>query len=224
MMHTLAKVGFQQSYTYFTWRNTKQELTDYLTELSGDGAAYLRPNFFVNTPDILHAYLQDGGRPAFEVRAVLAATLSPTWGVYAGYELCESTPVRRGSEEYLDSEKYQLRPRDWDAAEREGRSIAPLITTLNRVRRRHPALQQLRSLHFHRVDNDAVHRVLQTRRTRRRGRHRSHGGQPRPAPHPGGDGVVGHAGTRPRPARVLPGARRAHRRDLPLGQGQLCAP
>ncbi|GLW18828.1 alpha-1,4-glucan:maltose-1-phosphate maltosyltransferase 1 [Streptomyces sp. NBRC 13847] len=156
MLHTLAQVGFHQSYTYFTWRNTKRELTEYLTELSGESASYLRPNFFVNTPDILHAYLQEGGRPAFEVRAVLAATLSPTWGVYAGYELCEATPARPGSEEYLDSEKYQLRPRDWEAAARQGQTIAPLITTLNRIRRRHPALQQLRNLHFHRVDNDAV--------------------------------------------------------------------
>ncbi|MBW5482516.1 alpha-1,4-glucan--maltose-1-phosphate maltosyltransferase [Streptomyces bambusae] len=157
MMRTLGAVGFQQSYTYFTWRNTKQELTEYLTELSGPvAAAAMRPNFFVNTPDILHAYLQKGGRPAFEVRAVLAATLSPTWGVYAGYELCENTPLREGGEEYLDSEKYQLRPRDWAAAEREGRTIAPLITTLNRLRRRHPALQQLRDIHFHETDNDQV--------------------------------------------------------------------
>ncbi|MEV0600904.1 alpha-1,4-glucan--maltose-1-phosphate maltosyltransferase [Streptomyces sp. NPDC050315] len=156
MMRTLAQVGFQQSYTYFTWRNSKQELTEYLTELSRDSADCMRPNLFVNTPDILHAYLQHGGRAAFEVRAVLAATLSPTWGVYAGYELCEGTPVRDGSEEYLDSEKYQLRPRDWQTAGREGRSIAPLITALNRLRRRHPALQQLRALHFHHVDNDAV--------------------------------------------------------------------
>ncbi|WNO72186.1 MULTISPECIES: alpha-1,4-glucan--maltose-1-phosphate maltosyltransferase [unclassified Streptomyces] len=156
MMHTLGAIGFQQSYTYFTWRTGKQELTEYLTELSGDAASYMRPNFFVNTPDILHAYLQKGGRPAFEVRAVLAATLSPSWGVYAGYELCESVPVREGSEEYLHSEKYQLRPRDWESAEREGRSIAPLITKLNRIRRRHGALQQLRDIHFHPVDNDAV--------------------------------------------------------------------
>ncbi|MFF4228101.1 alpha-1,4-glucan--maltose-1-phosphate maltosyltransferase [Streptomyces sp. NPDC001820] len=156
MMHTLAAVGFQQSYTYFTWRNTKQELAEYLTELSGDAASYMRPNFFVNTPDILHAYLQHGGRPAFEVRAVLAATLSPSWGVYAGYELCENAPVRDGSEEYLDSEKYQLRPRDWESAEREGRTITPLITALNRIRRRHPALQQLRDIHFHHTDNDSV--------------------------------------------------------------------
>ncbi|MFD5424072.1 alpha-1,4-glucan--maltose-1-phosphate maltosyltransferase [Streptomyces sp. NPDC127084] len=156
MMRTLAAVGFQQSYTYFTWRNTKHELTDYLTELTGDTAAWMRPNFFVNTPDILHAYLQEGGRPAFEARAVLAATLSPTWGVYAGYELCENTPLTPGSEEYLDSEKYQLRPRDWESAAREGRGIAPLITELNRIRRRHPALRQLRNLRFHHADNDAV--------------------------------------------------------------------
>ncbi|MFD1663679.1 maltotransferase domain-containing protein, partial [Streptomyces caeni] len=156
MMRALAAVGFQQSYTYFTWRNSKRELTEYLTELSGGTAAYMRPNFFVNTPDILHAYLQRGGRPAFEVRAVLAATLSPSWGVYSGYELCENVPLREGSEEYLDSEKYQLRPRDWEAAEREGRSIAPLITKLNAIRRRHPALQRLRNLHFHHADNDAV--------------------------------------------------------------------
>ncbi|MFB8756282.1 alpha-1,4-glucan--maltose-1-phosphate maltosyltransferase [Streptomyces nigra] len=156
MMHTLAQIGFQQSYTYFTWRTEKQELTEYLTELSGEAAAYMRPNFFVNTPDILHAYLQHGHRPAFEVRAVLAATLSPTWGVYSGYELCENTPLRDGSEEYLDSEKYQLRQRDWDTAEREGRTITPLITRLNTVRRANPALQQLRDLHFHHADKEAV--------------------------------------------------------------------
>ncbi|MDT0341343.1 alpha-1,4-glucan--maltose-1-phosphate maltosyltransferase [Streptomyces litchfieldiae] len=156
MMRTLAQIGFQQSYTYFTWRNSKAELTEYLTELSGASAAYMRPNFFVNTPDILHAFLQHGGRPAFEIRAVLAATLSPTWGMYAGYELCENTPAAPGSEEYADSEKYQLRPRDWAAADAEGRSITPLITTLNALRRRHPALRQLRNLHFHRTNNDHI--------------------------------------------------------------------
>ncbi|MHB9755820.1 alpha-1,4-glucan--maltose-1-phosphate maltosyltransferase [Streptomyces sp. BYX5S] len=156
MMRTLAAVGFQQSYTYFTWRNTKGELTDYVQELAGETAAYMRPNFFVNTPDILHAFLQDGGRPAFELRAVLAATLSPTWGVYSGYELCENTPLRPGSEEYLNSEKYQLRPRDWESAEREGRTIAPLITALNAIRRRNPALRTLRDVHFHEADKDAV--------------------------------------------------------------------
>jgi starch synthase (maltosyl-transferring) len=156
MMRALASIGFQQSYTYFTWRNTKDELTTYMEELAGEAAAYMRPNFFVNTPDILHAYLQHGGRPAFEARAVLAATLSPTWGMYSGFELCEHTPVRAGSEEYLHSEKYELRPRDWARAEAEGHSIAPLITRLNHLRRRHPALQQLRNLRFHPCDNDSV--------------------------------------------------------------------
>ncbi|WP_129311324.1 alpha-1,4-glucan--maltose-1-phosphate maltosyltransferase [Streptomyces sp. L2] len=156
MMRTLAQIGFQQSYTYFTWRNSKQELTEYLTELSGEAASWMRPNFFANTPDILHAYLQHGGRPAFEARAVLAATLSPTWGIYSGYELCENTPLREGGEDYLDSEKYQLKPRDWDAAAREGRTLAPLITRLNTIRRQHPALQRLRNLRFHHTDNDAV--------------------------------------------------------------------
>jgi starch synthase (maltosyl-transferring) len=156
MLATLAKIGFHQSYTYFTWRNTKDELQDYLSGLSGDSAAFLRPNLFVNTPDILHAYLQEGGRPAFAVRAVLAATLSPTWGVYAGYELCENVPVRPGSEEYLDSEKYQLRPRDWAGAEAEGRSLAPLLAKLNGLRREHTALQGLRNLQFHYADSDAV--------------------------------------------------------------------
>ncbi|MFD6876458.1 MULTISPECIES: alpha-1,4-glucan--maltose-1-phosphate maltosyltransferase [unclassified Streptomyces] len=157
MMRALAAVGFQQSYTYFTWRNTKAELTEYVSELADDrSASVMRPNFFVNTPDILHEYLQHGGRPAFEVRAVLAATLSPTWGVYAGYELCENAPAKQGGEEYLDSEKYEFRPRDWAAAEREGRTIAPLITTLNRVRRLNPALQQLRDIHFHSTDNEQV--------------------------------------------------------------------
>ncbi|MFF0156263.1 maltotransferase domain-containing protein [Streptomyces sp. NPDC005263] len=156
MMHTLAQIGFQQSYTYFTWRTTKDELTEYLTELSGEAASYMRPNFFTNTPDILHEYLQHGGRPAFEVRAVLAATLSPTWGIYSGYELCENTPLKEGSEEYLDSEKYQLKPRDWETAEHEGRSLSPLITRLNTIRRRHPALHRLRNIHFHRTDNDAL--------------------------------------------------------------------
>jgi starch synthase (maltosyl-transferring) len=152
MMHTLAQIGFQQSYTYFTWRNTKEELTEYLTELSGEAASYMRPNFFANTPDILHAFLQHGGRPAFALRAVLAATLSPTWGIYSGYELAENTPLREGSEEYLDSEKYQIRTRDWDTDD----TLAPLITQLNTIRRENPALRQLRDLHFHHADKDEV--------------------------------------------------------------------
>jgi starch synthase (maltosyl-transferring) len=152
MMHTLGKIGFHQSYTYFTWRNSKQELEEYLQELSGPASPYMRPNFFVNTPDILHEYLQLGGPPAFAVRAVLASMLAPSWGVYSGFELFENTPVRPGSEEYRDSEKYQYRPRDWEAAEREGRSLAPFIATLNSLRRAHPALRRLRNLRFHNVD------------------------------------------------------------------------
>src|SRR3954471_22863196 len=156
MMHTLGKIGFHQSYTYFTWRNEKWELEEYFRELTGDAAAYMRPNLFVNTPDILHAYLQYGGPPAFKIRAVLAATLSPTYGVYSGYELFEHVAVRPGSEEYLDSEKYQYRPRDWSAADAEGRSLAPLLTRLNALRRAHPALQRLRNLWVHITDNDAI--------------------------------------------------------------------
>jgi len=152
MMHTLAKVGFHQSYTYFTWRNRADELEEYMGELSGEAAAYMRPNFFTNTPDILNEYLQHGGVPAFKIRAVLAAMLSPAWGIYSGYELCENVPLRPGSEEYMDSEKYQYRPRDWEAAARDGIGIADYITELNRIRRAHPALHQLRNLRFHGVD------------------------------------------------------------------------
>ena len=152
MMHTLAKIGFHQSYTYFTWRNGVLELTEYMRELSGEAAAYMRPNFFTNTPDILNEYLQHGGVPAFKIRAVLAAMLSPTWGIYSGYELCENVPLRPGSEEYMDSEKYQYRPRDWEAAARDGYGIADYITELNQIRRAHPALHRLRNLRFHAVD------------------------------------------------------------------------
>jgi starch synthase (maltosyl-transferring) len=152
MMRALAKIGFHQSYTYFTWRNGVWELTEYMRELAGETAPYMRPNFFTNTPDILHAYLQNGGLPAFKIRAVLAAMLSPTWGIYSGYELGENIPVRAGSEEYMDSEKYQYRPRDWDGAARAGFGIADYITELNRIRRHHPALHWLRNLRFHPVD------------------------------------------------------------------------
>ena len=156
MMHALGSVGFHQSYTYFTWRTSRYELETYFTEVSQESAHLMRPNFFVNTPDILHAYLQYGGPPAFKIRAVLAAMGSPSWGVYAGYELFEHVAVKPGSEEYLDSEKYQIRIRDWQAAEAEGRSLAPYLTMLNEVRRRHPALQQLRNLRVHSSDDDAV--------------------------------------------------------------------
>ncbi len=152
MMRALAEIGFHQSYTYFTWRNSAAELSDYLRELSGPAAAYMRPNFFANTPDILHEYLQHGGPPAFKIRAVLASMLSPSWGIYSGYELSEGTPVRPGSEEYLDSEKYQFRPRDWELAQQGPAGIAPYIARLNAIRKAHPALHWLRNLRFHHVD------------------------------------------------------------------------
>jgi starch synthase (maltosyl-transferring) len=159
MMHNLAIIGFHQSYTYFTWRNSAAELTEYLLELAGPAAAYMRPNFFVNTQDILTEYLQHGGPPAFRVRAVLAATLSPTWGMYSGFELCENAPLVPGSEEYLDSEKYQYRPRDWEHAESVPpplADIAPFITRLNMLRKSHPALHQLRNLRFHYSDQPEI--------------------------------------------------------------------
>jgi starch synthase (maltosyl-transferring) len=156
MMRALATVGFHQSYTYFTWRNTKAELAAYLSELSHESSDVMRPNLFVNTPDILTEYLQYGGPAAFAIRAAIAATAAPTWGVYSGYELYEHVAVRPGSEEYLDSEKYQYRPRDWAAAAAQGRTLAPYVAKLNAIRRRHPALQQLRNLTVHRTEDDAV--------------------------------------------------------------------
>ncbi|WP_243060838.1 alpha-1,4-glucan--maltose-1-phosphate maltosyltransferase [Nocardioides sp. SR21] len=156
MMHGLGAIGFHQSYTYFTWRTAKWEIEEYLRELSHETDHMVRPNFFVNTPDILHAYLQYGGPAAFKIRAALAATSSPSWGVYAGYELFEHVAVRPGSEEYLDSEKYQIRVRDWDAAERDGRTLAPYLTRLNEIRRQHPSLQLLRNLAIHWSDDENV--------------------------------------------------------------------
>jgi starch synthase (maltosyl-transferring) len=156
MMSALGAVGFHQSYTYFTWRTAKWELEDYLREVSGATDHLMRPNFFVNTPDILHAFLQYGGPAAFKIRAVLAATGSPSWGVYAGYELFEHVAVRPGSEEYLDSEKYQIRVRDWAAAEKDDTTLAPYLTRLNEMRRAHPALQQLRHLVVHSSDDENV--------------------------------------------------------------------
>ena len=147
----LAKHGFTQSYTYFTWKTTKAELTEFAEEHVAQ-ADICRPNLFVNTPDILHESLQTGGRAMFAIRATLAATLSPLWGVYSGYELFEHTAVQPGSEEYLDSEKYQLRPRNFDTAE----TLAPYLGMLNRIRRENSALQQLRTLRFHATDNDRV--------------------------------------------------------------------
>jgi starch synthase (maltosyl-transferring) len=152
-MKALAKLGFTQNYTYFTWRNTSWELREYLTELTQtDMTEYFRGNFFANTPDILHEYLQTGGRPAFLVRLVLAATLSPLYGIYSGFELCEGTPLRFGSEEYLDSEKYQVRVRDWDAPG----NIAADVRLVNRIRRENPALQRATNLSFHTSENDTI--------------------------------------------------------------------
>ena len=154
-MYGLAMRGFTQSYTYFTWRVAKGELTQFAEE-HAHRADDARPNLFVNTPDILHECLQHGGPGMFALRAALAATMSPTWGVYSGYELYEHQAVRPGSEEYLDSEKYQLRPRDYEGALARGESLEPWLGKLNSIRRAHPALQQLRNIHFHHVDNDAL--------------------------------------------------------------------
>lgn len=159
MMQTLGAIGFHQSYTYFTWRTAKVDIEDYLLEVSRESAHRVRPNFFVNTPDILHEFLQYGGPPAFRIRAALAATSSPTWGVYSGYELAEHVAVRPGSEEYLDSEKYQVRRRDWAAATEPGTVGADLtsyLSRLNAIRRAHPALQLLRNLAIHPTDCEQV--------------------------------------------------------------------
>jgi len=153
VMKYLAKAGFTQSYTYFTWRNSRDELVEYFTELTGTSVReYLRPNLFANTPDILHAYLQRGGRPAFQIRLVLAATLGASYGIYSGFELAENVPLHIGSEEYLDSEKYQIRVRDYQRPD----SLAELIGRINAIRREHPALQSDWGLAFHRTDNGSL--------------------------------------------------------------------
>jgi starch synthase (maltosyl-transferring) len=150
VMRYLAKAGFTQSYTYFTWRNTAHELREYMTELTRtELQEYMRPNFFANTPDILHEYLQTGGRRAFEARLILAATLAANYGIYSGFELCENVPLRKGSEEYLDSEKYQIKPRDWNQAD----SLRELIARVNEIRHTYAALQQNTTLAFHNTDN-----------------------------------------------------------------------
>ena len=154
IMYQLAKLGFTQSYTYFTWRNTKKELTDYVTELTQtEVPEFFRPNFWPNTPDILHEYLQHGGRPAFMARLVLAATLGANYGIYGpAYELCESTPREPGSEEYLNSEKYEIKHRDLH----DSRSLRGFISRVNAIRKENPALQSNERLRFHAVDNDQI--------------------------------------------------------------------
>ena len=151
VMRHLAKIGFSQSYTYFTWKNARWEITEYVSELASSGEQeYFRPNFFANTPDILHAYLQHGGRPAFEARLVLAATLSPSYGIYSGYEHYENVPVREGSEEYLHSEKYEIKQRALDGP------LLPMIGRLNQARRENPALQEFANVTFLDTANDAL--------------------------------------------------------------------
>jgi starch synthase (maltosyl-transferring) len=152
MMKFLAKAGFSQSYTYFTWRNSKWELTTYLRELChGEMAEYFRPNFFANTPDILPEYLQKGGRNAFKIRLTLASMLSGAYGIYNGFELCENTPIP-GREEYINSEKYQYKVWDWD---RPG-NIKLYIKAMNRIRNENPALRTNGTLEFVESQNDRI--------------------------------------------------------------------
>ena len=199
MMTTLAKIGFSQSYTYFTWKNTKAELVEFLELLLG-WAPFYRPNFFANTPDILHEYLQEGGPPAFEARLVLAATLSPSYGIYSGYEHFENVPVAAGSEEYLDSEKYEVKQRALDGP------LLPLVQRLNEIRRAEPALQRFENLRL--LDTHGEHVFAYVEGHRDRGRR-----QPRSAPPA--------RGRRRRAARTSAcptssRARPADRRALPL--------
>ena len=159
MMHALGKVGFQQSYTYYAWRNQKWELEEYITELTGDAAAYMRPSFWPTTHDILTPYMQYGGPTAWKLRAALAATLVPTYGIYAGYELVEHV-ARPGVEEQIDNEKYQLKDRRWSDYEeggpKAGQSLAPYLKSLNEIRRAHPSLHWLRNVHLHHADDENV--------------------------------------------------------------------
>jgi starch synthase (maltosyl-transferring) len=154
VLHYLAKLGFSQSYNYFPWRNTKPEITGYLTELSSsEGREYLRPNLWPNTPDILPEYLQFGGRPAFMIRLILAATLGASYGIYGPpFELFENEPLRPGSEEYLNSEKYQIR--SWDLLRQD--TLKDLIARINHIRRENPALQYDWNLHFFPIDNEEM--------------------------------------------------------------------
>jgi starch synthase (maltosyl-transferring) len=154
MMHGLGRVGFTQSYTYFTWRTTAAQMREYCGELIAS-VDHMRPNFWPNTPDILPEELRHGGPAMFKIRAVLAALLSPSWGVYSGYELYEHE-AREGSEEYRHSEKYELRPRDWAGAAASNQTLAPYLARLNAIRRDNPALRWLRNLRFHGIDNDAL--------------------------------------------------------------------
>ena len=192
-MKNLAKLGFTQSYTYFTWKNTKAELTEFMEDLVGDAAEYMRGNVFPNTPDILHEYLVKGGRTAFRTRLLLAATLSPLYGIYSGFELGENVPVKPGSEEYMNSEKYEIRQRNWDAPG----NLNAEMRLLNTIRREHVALQRAANLTFHPTDNPNI--VFY-----RRAGEPGVGGQV-PGPGNGVNGSHPAPGTRhPAPDRVLP--------------------
>ncbi len=159
MMRTLAKAGFQQSYTYYAWRNTKPDLEEYVTELATETAHYMRPSFWPTTHDILTPYMQFGGPAAWKLRAALAGTLVPTYGIYTGYELMEHV-ARPGAEEQIDNEKYQYRNRRWEDYEpggaREGQSLAWYLRRLNEIRRAHPALHWLRNITFHHADDENI--------------------------------------------------------------------
>lgn len=155
MMRTLAMVGFQQSYSYFTWRNSKAELEEFFTSISTETVDFYRPNLWTNTPDILTPYLQFGGKAAFTIRATLAATAAPSWGVYSGFELFESV-ARPGAEEAIDNEKFEFKPRDFAAAEKRGASLGLYLGLLNKIRREHPALGQLRNLRLQQTEDDSV--------------------------------------------------------------------
>jgi starch synthase (maltosyl-transferring) len=154
MVHVLGKIGFQQSYNYFPWRNSKSELAEYLKELANDSADFFRPNLWVNTPDILTQYLQFGGKPAFKIRATIAATAGASWGMYAGFELYESV-ARVGAEENIDSEKFEIKLRTWPKSEDSG-SLMPRVKLLNQIRKANPALGQLRNLKFHESDDSEI--------------------------------------------------------------------
>ena len=209
MMSTLAKLGFSQSYTYFTWRNTKAELVDFMTNLTrSEWPEFYRPNLFANTPDILHAYLQRGGRPAFEARLVLAATLSPSYGIYSGFESCENVPVHDGSEEYLNSEKYEARDRALDGP------LLPLVARLNEVRRENPALQRLDNITLRR---DRERRRCSPTSSARPRTPSSASSTSTPAQPRGGSR---DRSRRARPAADLPRPRPPRRHALHLARGQ----
>ena len=155
IMQSLGKAGFQQSYTYFTWRTSKHDLMTYGSEVAKDTSAFFRPNFWVNTPDILPFHLQTGNPNIFSLRALLASTLTPSWGMYAGYELYEHEKFKEGGEEYRDSEKYEIKIREFNRADKE-KTLAPFISHLNKIRNENPALHWLRNLEFHHTDSEAI--------------------------------------------------------------------